>query len=171
MVFKIGDQVIHSAYGLGEITQIEEKTIHGQLTNCYVLHIADMTIWIPIDDEQLNCLRLPITPEEFARVLPIISSPNELLQEDRVLRKNQLMEQLSDGKLSSICRIIRDLTYFRRSYKLSIQEKSILERAINSLLAEWSLSMGIPMAQAVSSLESILQSLINSAVIAPEAGI
>lgn len=167
MRFQVGDQVIHCTYGLGEITQIEEKIINGHLTNCYVVHIADMTVWIPIDDEQHVYLRLPTTAEEFARVLPIISSPIELLQEDRVLRKNQLMEQLSDGKLSSICRIIRDLTHFQRRYKLSIQEKSILERAMNSLLAEWSLSMGIPMTQAVSTLDSILQSQINSAVIAP----
>lgn len=157
MSFQIGDKVIHCAFGLGEITQIEEKIINGRLTNCYVFRISDMTVWIPIDEDQHNYLRLPTSPEEFARVLPIISSPTEDLQEDRVLRKNQLMNQLSDGKLSSICQIIRDLTHFQRSYKLSAQEKSILEKAVKSLLAEWSLSMGIPATQASSTLESMLQ--------------
>ncbi len=156
MGFQVGDKVIHCAFGVGEITQIEGKVINDRLTDCYVVHMSDMTIWIPID-EQHNCLRLPSTPEEFAKVLPIFSSPNETLQEDRAMRQQQLMEQLSDGKLTSICRIIRDLTQFERHSKLTNQEKSILEKAIKSFLAEWSLLMGISIPQATRSLESMLQ--------------
>lgn len=157
MSFQIGDKVIHCAFGLGEITQIEEKTINGQPTNCYVMHITDMTVWIPIDDLQQNSLRLPTSPEEFVKVLPILTSPNEILVEDRVLRKHQLMEQLRDGQLASICRVVRDLTHFQRNSKLNDQEKSILERAIKSLLAEWTLSLGTPLNQAHQSMESMLQ--------------
>lgn len=156
MSFRIGDKVIHSSLGLGEITKIEEKTINGKTTNCYVVQIPSLTTWIPIDDEQNNSLRLPITPAELVKVLPILSSPNESLVEDRVLRKQQLLEQLRDGKLTSICRLIRDLTSFQRSTKLSDQEKSILERAVKTLLAEWSLSLNIPLDQANSNLQSML---------------
>ena len=157
MSFQIGDKVIHCVFGLGEITQIEEKPINGQLTNCYVVKITDLTIWIPIDDLQQNSLRLPTLPEEFVKVLPILSSPNEILEDDRVLRKHQLIEQLRDGQLASICRVVRDLTYFQHNSKLNDQEKSILERAINTLLAEWSLSLGMPVNQAHQAMESMLQ--------------
>jgi RNA polymerase-interacting CarD/CdnL/TRCF family regulator len=66
------------------------------------------------------------------------------------------MEQMSDGKLSSICHVIRDLSDFKRDTKLSDQEKSILERAINTLLAEWSLSLGIPQIQAHQAMDRLL---------------
>jgi RNA polymerase-interacting CarD/CdnL/TRCF family regulator len=157
MSFQIGDKVIHCVFGLGEITQIEEKPINGQLTNCYVVKITDLTIWIPIDDLQQNSLRLPTPPEEFVKVLPILSSPNEILVDDRVLRKHQLIEQLRDGQLASICRVVRDLTHFQHNSKLNDQEKSILERAINTLLAEWSLSLGTPVNLAHQAMESMLQ--------------
>ena len=157
MSFQIGDKVIHCVFGLGEITQIEEKPINGQLTNCYVVKITDLTIWIPIDDLQQNSLRLPTLPEEFVKVLPILSSPNEILEDDRVLRKHQLIEQLRDGQLASICRVVRDLTHFQHISKLNDQEKSILERAINTLLAEWSLSLGTPINLAHQAMESMLQ--------------
>jgi len=156
MSFQIGDKVIHCVFGLGEITQIEEKPINGQLTNCYVVKITDLTIWIPIDDLQQNSLRLPTLPEEFVKVLPILSSPNEILEDDRVLRKHQLIEQLRDGQLASICRVVRDLTHFQQNSKLNDQEKSILERAINTLLAEWSLSLGTPVNLAHQAMESML---------------
>src|SRR4030043_320555 len=122
MAFHIGEKVIHCTFGLGEITQIEEKIINGQPTNCYVVKINDMTIWIPIDDQGQNSLRLPTPPKEFLKVIPILSSPTEKLQDDRVLRKSQLMEQLRDGQLASICRIVRDLTLFQHNTKLNDKE-------------------------------------------------
>jgi RNA polymerase-interacting CarD/CdnL/TRCF family regulator len=156
--FQVGDKVIHNVFGLGEIVQIEEKIIHNHLTNCYVVQVDDLMIWVPVDHPQQTSLRLPTSPEEFVKVIPILASPNEVLQEDRMLRKHQLVEQLNDGKLASICRLVRDLTHFQRSSKLSDQEKTILNRAIKSLLTEWTLSLGIPLTKAQQNLESLLQS-------------
>ncbi len=157
MSFEIGERVIHCTFGLGEITQIEEKTINGNPTLCYVVLINDMTIWIPVDDQQ-NSLRIPTPPDEFKKTLPILTSPNLPLLEDRLQRKNQLLDQLKDGQLSSICRVVRDLTCFQRQSKLNDQERSILERAIKSLLTEWTVSLGLPFNKAHEAMESLLQS-------------
>jgi len=157
MGFHIGDNVIHATFGLGEITQIEEKIINGQIVNCYVVRITDMTIWVPMDDEGQNSLRIPTPPEEFINTIPILTSPNENLLEDRVLRKKQLVDQLRDGQLSSICRVVRDLKFYQRNSKLNDQEKSILERAVKSLLTEWTFSLGTPQNQANQAMESMLQ--------------
>ncbi|OGN92389.1 MAG: hypothetical protein A2Y88_09075 [Chloroflexi bacterium RBG_13_48_10] len=157
MAFHIGDKVIHCSFGLGEITQIENKVINGDSTQCYVVNISNMMIWIPTKDQEQNSLRLPTSPEEFNKVLPILSSPNEKLEDDRVLRKQHLMEQMRDGQLSSICRVVRDLTHFQRISKLNDNERAILERAIKSLLAEWSHSLGTPVNLAQQAMESMLQ--------------
>jgi len=157
MAFHVGDKIIHCSFGLGEITQIEDKVINGYTTQCYVVNISNMMIWIPTKDQEQNSLRLPTSPEEFSKVLPILSSPNEKLEDDRVLRKQHLMEQMRDGQLSSICRVVRDLTHFQRISKLNDNERAILERAIKSLLAEWSHSLGTPVNQAQLAMESMLQ--------------
>ena len=156
MGFKIGDNVIHWTYGLGEIVRIEEKPIHDHTTNCYVFQTSDMTIWIPIDALQQHSLRQPTEPDEFVRLYAILSSPGEALQEDRLLRKNELMTQLKDGQLASICRVVRDLTHAKRNGKLNYQEKYILERAETSLLTEWTYSLGLPMSQAHQAMTSML---------------
>jgi RNA polymerase-interacting CarD/CdnL/TRCF family regulator len=157
MGFKVGNQVIHCTFGLGEITNIEEKTINGKQENCYVVRMNDLTIWIPMDDPEQNSLREPTPPEEFIKTLPILTSPNESLLEDRVLRKKQLTEQLKDGQLSSICRVVRDLNHYKRNSKLNDQEKSIFERAVKSLLTEWVFSMGTTQLQAHQAMESMLE--------------
>ena len=157
MIYHVGDKVIHVAHGLGEVVHIEEKTIHGRSTNCYVVRTQDLTVWIPIDDLQQNSLRMPATPDEFERLFVILNSPSETLPEDRVLRKDQLSALLRDGQLASICRVVRDLTHFMRTSKLNDQEKSILERATKSLITECTYSLGLSTIQAQREVEKQLQ--------------
>lgn len=156
MGFHIGDKVIHSTFGFGEIINIEEKTINGKLENCFVVQMSDMTIWVPIEDTNQTTLRTPTSAEEFIDTLPILTSPTEILVEDRVLRKKQLSDRLKDGKLSSICQVVRDLSNYGRQTKLNDQERSILERAEKSLLTEWTFSLGTTPLQARQAMESML---------------
>lgn len=156
MAFQIGDKVIHGTYGLGEIVLVEEKIIHGRITNCFVVQTADLTIWIPINDMDQSSLRVPTPPKDFEKMFTILSSPGETLLEDRMLRKNQLIERLRDGQLASICQVVRDLTHYQRSARLNDQERSILERAVQSLLAEWTYSLGTPINKAHQAMESML---------------
>jgi RNA polymerase-interacting CarD/CdnL/TRCF family regulator len=158
MGFHIGDKVIHSTFGFGEIINIEEKTINGKLENCFVVQMSDMTIWVPIEDTNQTTLRTPTSPEEFIDTLPILTSPTENLDEDRVLRKKQLSDQLKDGQLSSICRVVRDLSSYQHTSKLNDQERSILDRAVKSLLTEWTFSLGTTQLQARQAMESMLES-------------
>jgi RNA polymerase-interacting CarD/CdnL/TRCF family regulator len=156
MGFCIGDKVFHCNFGLGEVTQIEQKVINGHLTSCYVIQLNDMIIWVPMDGTEQSSLRSPTHPDEFIKTLPILSSPNEILLEDRVLRKQQLTDQLKDGHLESICRVVRDLTSYGRNSKLNDQEKSILERAVRSLLTEWTFTLGTSQIQAHQAMERML---------------
>jgi CarD family transcriptional regulator len=162
MVFHIGDKVIHWTYGLGEIVGIEEKIIDGNPTNCYVVHALDTMIWIPINNLEQRSLRMPTSPEEFEGLFEILTSPGEKLEEDRVLRKNTLMAQLKDGKLASTCEVVRDLTFFKRSSKLSDLERNLLERAIKSLLTEWSYSLGMPLSQAQEAMTGLLGTSVST---------
>jgi len=156
MGFDIGDKVIHSIHGLGEIVQIEETSIHDLTTNCYKFWTGNLMIWIPVDDPQQKSLRLPAKPDEFVGLSEILASPSNPLQEDRVLRKEQLMTLLRDGQLKSIFQVVRDLTGFKHSKKLNDQEKFILERATNSLIVEWAYSLEITPNQAHQEMVNLL---------------
>lgn len=157
MDFQVGDDVIHRIFGCGEITDIENRLINESEVRCYVVQVENMTIWVPADIPGQNSLRNPTPPEEFINIINILTSPYEAMEEDRLLRKKYLQDQLIDGQLSSICRVIRDLTHYKRSSKLNDQEKKILEHAIDSLLTEWSHSMDISIEQAKESLQNLLQ--------------
>jgi RNA polymerase-interacting CarD/CdnL/TRCF family regulator len=158
MGFQVGDKVIHGTFGMGEIIQIEDINLQGRLTTCYTVQIDNLTIWIPIDKAEQHSLRLPSTPEEFSVIIAILSSPGEELPADRQLRADQLMTQIKDGQLDSICRAVRDLNHFQRVSRLNDKERYILDRGSHSLLTEWAYSSGISLSQAQQQLTSLLNS-------------
>lgn len=154
--FQVGDKLIHSAYGLGNIVEIEEKMVQDQATRCYVFRTNDLTIWIPINDLQKHSLRQPTPPAEFEKLAAILSSPGEALPEDRLERKEYLSAEIKGGRLDSICKVIRDLTHLKRSAKLNDQEKATLERAMKSLLTEWVYSMDVTPVEAQREIARLL---------------
>ena len=50
-MYKIGDKIVYPMHGAGEISNIEEREILGELREYYVLKIphGDMKIMIPVD--------------------------------------------------------------------------------------------------------------------------
>jgi RNA polymerase-interacting CarD/CdnL/TRCF family regulator len=156
MTFQVGDQVFHWAYGLGEIIQLDEKELFGRTSKYYVVKIRDMTIWVPIDEMGERCLRSLTPARDFHRLFRILSSPGEPLSTDRLERKNQLTEQLKDGTLESICRVVRDLAFHKRMKKTNENDSVVLTRARNFLLDEWSVVLSVPVYQAESELRELL---------------
>jgi RNA polymerase-interacting CarD/CdnL/TRCF family regulator len=156
MEFQVGDKVIHWTYGLGEIVELDEKVLAGQTTSYYVVRIADMSIWVPIDQVNGDSLRLPTPAHDFQRLFTILGSPGEPLSEDRLERKTQLQKKMRDGTLESICEVIRDLSFANNIKKLNENDAATLNRAKSLLLSEWGISLSVPMNQAEDALNSLL---------------
>ena len=156
MDYQVGDKVIHASYGLGEIVQIDEKYIHERLMLCYVVSIRDMTIWVMADEAGKSGLRLPTPGSDFEKLFSILRSPGEPLPVDRFERKTQLLDRMKDGRLASICSVIRDLIFYRQARKFNDYDKSTLERAKDLLLTEWMYSLSVSLVQAKSELMHIL---------------
>lgn len=156
MSFQVGDRVIHWYYGLGQIAQMDEKILDGRTERYFVVKIRDLTLWVPDNADVENILRYPTPAKEFNHLFDILSSPPEPLVVDRMTRKNQLTIQLKTGRLDTICRALRDLTYQRRTKGLNEYDKTVLERLQNFLLDEWAISLSVPLIQARNDLAHLL---------------
>jgi RNA polymerase-interacting CarD/CdnL/TRCF family regulator len=154
--FQVGDQVIHWSYGPGKILQLDEKELSGTIRQYYVVQIRDLTLWVPVDEPSRRCLRLPTPAREFKHLYKVLAGAPESLSGDRFERKVQLTERLKDGALESVCQVVRDLTYHKRSKKMNDHDNDVLNRARNFLLSEWSVSLSIPVEQAEEELKRLL---------------
>ena len=156
MAFRVGDHVVHRVYGLGEIIRVDVKVLSGHSGKYYVVQIGDMTLWVPVNETGEHCLRFPTPAKELQKLFGLLASPGESLSTDRYLRKTQLTELMKDGKLESICRVVRDLKHYKRTNKINENDTMILMRARNLLLNEWIVALSVPIQQAERELSKLL---------------
>lgn len=156
MNFNPGDQVVHWAYGLGEILQLDEKKLLGKTEQYYVVQIGDLTLWVPVNTPGESSLRNITPAEDFESLYQILSAPAEPLPDDRLQRKTHLSEMMKDGSLASVCRVVRDINEHIKTKKLNENDSQVLERALTFLLNEWAASLSISLAEAKKSLAALL---------------
>ena len=158
MALKIGDPVMHWTYGLGEVVGLEERDFSGRTTLYYAVKVNDMTVWVPADSNLADRLRPPTPAAGFNKLFSILSGSGEPLPEDRLERKSWLVEQLKDGRVESLCRVIRDLSAYAQGKSLNENDQLILKRVQKVLVGEWGFSLSIPVMQAESDLYRLLGS-------------
>jgi RNA polymerase-interacting CarD/CdnL/TRCF family regulator len=157
MEFQIGDRVVHCTYGLGQVLAIEEQVINNNVVLCYEVQIADLSIWIPANENLKSRLRFPISPAELKKLFLILSGPAENLPDDRRNRNLQLRETLRDGKTESLCKALRDLYAYRRTHSTwNEYDSEMIKRVENLLIREWSFALSIPPQQANEELHKLL---------------
>jgi RNA polymerase-interacting CarD/CdnL/TRCF family regulator len=157
MAFHVGDQVVHWAFGLGAIIQLDEKELSGRTGQYYVVQIRDLTLWVPINETGEGCLRLLTPAGDFQRLFEILAGPGEPLSPDRFERKTQLTERMKDSTLVSICQVVRDLASHMQTRKMNENDVSTWKRARGFLLDEWSVALSVPVLRAERELMELLK--------------
>jgi len=157
MNFQVGDTVIHWSHGLGQIMAVEERRVMGESQLYYEVQIQDINIWVPADAMLAARLRLPTPAKAFTQLLAILAGPAEKLPVDRRERKLELHTKMTDGKATSKCHVIRDLTTLEEEKRLNEDDRSTLKRARSMLVREWGYSLKVPLAQVENELQDLLR--------------
>lgn len=159
MNYAVGDQVVHWSFGLGEIVELDEKILLGKTKQYYVVQMANLTLWVPATEQGESSLRYLTSARDFKKVILLLSRPGKPLHVDRFQRKTQLTELMQDGTLESLCRLVRDLTLFKKMNRVTDSDNTILDRAKKMLVNEWGVSMAVPADQAERALNNLLESV------------
>ena len=157
MDFKIGDYVVHPAYGVGQIDRLEERRFTGADARLYYkIDIANGTVWVPVQADQPIRLRPVTTRVELARYRKLLTKQPSPLNPDHRERQHELTERLRSGSFKIICEVVRDLT--GRSWEKSLNEAdaSALRKAREALCQEWAASKGISQTDADHEVEALL---------------
>jgi RNA polymerase-interacting CarD/CdnL/TRCF family regulator len=154
--FRKGDTVMHWTYGLGKIVRLENRQLLGHKTTYYAVQIADMTVWVPADDQLDQRLRKPSSKAQLRKLRLLLSRSGVTLPIDRHERKTMLLEMLKDGRAESLCRVIRSLAAFSKTHPLNDNDQALLKRAQTALLAEWGHALNVTPQQAELQLKRLL---------------
>ena len=143
MEFQTGDWVVHCTHGLGQVLAIEERTINEIKSLYYMIKVADLTIWVPMDENLKSRLRLPNDAAGFLESISVLSEPAESLPSDYRQRNLQLHDMLKNGGVESYCKVIRDLAAYRQDRPSSDHDNALMKYAQGILIGEWSFSLSI----------------------------
>jgi len=160
MEYQIGDWVVHSTHGLGQIMAIEERTLNETRSLYYMVKAAAFTIWVPVDENVKTRLRLPNDAAGFLQSISVFSEPAQSLPGDYRQRHLQLHEMVKDGAVDSYCKVIRDLSAYRQTRTASDHDNAFMKHAQGILLGEWSFSLSITHAAAELELDRCMTSTV-----------
>ena len=78
MEYSIGDKIVYPMHGAGEIQDIEEKEILGEIRSYYIMDVPneDMEIMIPVDNMEDIGIRDVISRDEIDKVMDVLKAPS-----------------------------------------------------------------------------------------------
>lgn len=160
-MFKVGDNAVYPAHGVGVIKRIEKKLISGKEKSFYVLQVIEngMTIMVPTDNTAGVGLRALVSKQEVDEVLGILR--DKKVKIDRTTwnrRYREYMEKIKTGSVKEIAEVLRNLYLLKNSKDLSFGEKKMFDTAKNLLVKEISMSGAIPEAEVEAELTKALGS-------------
>jgi RNA polymerase-interacting CarD/CdnL/TRCF family regulator len=155
--YKVGDTVVHWAYGTGKIVAVADKGLPGYPCSYYVIEGSHQTLWVPVEENDRGSLHLPTTRSDFKLLFNILRGQGEKLPNNSYQRQDQLEERMQKASPTELCLVIRDLNRRSQTEKLNSNDIWVLKQAQSCLLDEWELSLGTSRADAKVEMEWILR--------------
>lgn len=146
-MFKVGDQAVYPAQGVGVVEAIETRQLCGQIHDYYILRIIDndMTIMVPVANADQVGLRRLISREKVATVYDLIGEKpvENLTISSWSRRQREYHEKIKTGNPLQVAGVLRELYLIREAKELSYGEKKVLDLARRLLVKELALAEGV----------------------------
>jgi RNA polymerase-interacting CarD/CdnL/TRCF family regulator len=149
--------VVHRDYGVGRIDSIEHKPLNGVTVECFKVKTENAIYWFPTDSVANPRLHPVASQELVQRVIEILQSAPQGLEDDPLQWKQRIENVQTDGDLLAISSIIRDLAALKRVKKLNRIQEQALNDLENRLLREWSASSEVDVKSIRPRLRAYLQ--------------
>ena len=158
MQFKAGDYIVHPTHGVGHIVEIEKRQFSEDGADLYYkVTVPHSTLWIPVEAEITQELRLSTPEEELDQYREVLKSRANPLSQNHKSRYIELTNRLEQGSFRVICEVVRDLTAWRQNKHLGSRETEILKKARDRLCEEWATAAGTSTHQATKEIDDLLQ--------------
>ncbi len=141
--FKVGDNVVYPAHGVGVIKRIEEKHIFGKKKKFYVLQVLEngMSIMVPTDNISGVGLRALAAEKDVDAVFEVLAQKDVKIDRTTWNRRyREYMDKIKTGSVVEIAEVLRNLFLLKNSKDLSFGEKKMLDTAKSLLVKEISIA-------------------------------
>jgi CarD family transcriptional regulator len=157
MELKIGDQVVHPKYGVGDVVGLQEREFEpGMLRMYYEIAMRGTTLWISLEMPTFGLRKLTVR-SEISRCRKILASHPAPLIEDHRQRQTEMADRLKLGTISAHCEVVRDLHAYFGDKPSNGRVGAFLQVTQDVLCQEWAAVEGVALLDAVQEVHSLLE--------------
>jgi CarD family transcriptional regulator len=156
--FNVGQKVVYSSHGVGEIIAIETNTYAGVELIFYVINLINqkMSIKVPANKTGESGLRPIVSDTDAEGIYQILKTKScQLFYKSKAKKFTDYKQKLNSGNVVDLAEVVRDL-HKSDCVNTSYSQKAIYESALNRLANELALLKNIQLDQMLLSLEEIL---------------
>lgn len=137
-MFHVGDKIVYPMHGAGEIIDIEEKKILGEVHKYYImkLPIGDMKVMLPTTNAENIGIREISNEADADRAIDYFISCNEDGDSNWNRRYRENIEKIKSGDLIEVAEVAKTLLLRDRKRSLSNAERKMMTNAKNILISE-----------------------------------
>lgn len=159
-MFNVGDKIVYPMHGVGEIEGIEKKVVLGKRNEYYMITIISngMKVMIPVNNAKEIGIRSIIPKKDIKKVLAILATESESIEEDWKLRYQNNIDKVKSGSIYEVAEVARDLFKRGSSKELSIMERKLYENAYQLITYEVAMSKNIAIDEAGNIVSEALSS-------------
>lgn len=143
MAFNIGEYAVCPGHGVGQIVDIKETELGGELKTFYSVKIISngMTIMVPTDTKE--GIRGLVDINEIEKVYRLLADHEVEVDNSTWNRRHrEYMLKVKTGSLLEIADVLRALFLLKNRKTLSFGEKKMLDQCKDLIAQEISLSKG-----------------------------
>lgn len=141
--YALGDRIVHQTYGVGEIEDIETRTLNGEALECFRVQTRNGEYWFPT--ELLANPRIHPVPAKdlIDQAIEILKTPSTELDTDPAVWQKRIEEVQKKWDVVETTTLVRDLAGLKGKQRLSQMQDKALNILGERLLKDWSAAVGV----------------------------
>jgi CarD family transcriptional regulator len=158
LAFKIGEQVVYPAHGVGRITAIEEQEIAGSRLELYIVDFEreKLRLKVPTNRAEQKGMRRLADRGLIEHAMKVIRGRARIKRTMWSRRAQEYDAKINSGDLIAVAEVVRDLYRSDRQPEQSYSERQLFEQALLRMARELAAVRKVDDDQSVKELSEFL---------------
>ena len=158
--YDIGQWVVHSQYGIGQIKRVEQISFTGnqkETKRCFKVETDNGAFWFPVRQEDNPRIRPISKRSKLELSLESFREPPKDTDAHHNVIKTRITDAHNDVSLKTSILLVRDLLARNALKKHNILEDRALQMHTDRIIKEWSLCMGLDEVEVRTQFNALIQ--------------
>ncbi len=138
ITFKVNEQIVYPAHGVGTVTAKEEQSIAGMTIQLYVINFAHekMILRVPLERASPSGMRHLCTPEQIDKAIELLQGRARIKRTMWSRRAQEYEAKINSGSIKQVAEVVRDLFRSAEQPEQSYSERQLFEAAQERMARE-----------------------------------